>query len=315
MGSIANQSYFWPIIFALIGGGIVVVGLVIELFAEKKWFKNLRSKRFWDSAKTWGEWIVIIGIVFEMGDAGWTAYEINENNPLNQPISTVSASVKIIVKGAKNVELDSYTNGMPYAASLDLCSDVIRFEKVLFLTNSPPNKSVQIFLPAGSASSVVSLTVSNIVIKFVNNSGSPVWEPNCVPGFPSLKSDRFFSSSAGDAIEFGFNGNRSPNGENLQFRELPEHIDGHSDSHEYNLAFRSIAFATDIPVDKKAKDINNIKAILIHLNFLPHDAEIIGGIVRVDVNNFKKIFVIPPQTNAPLDHFEIVTTNVWTTFD
>ena len=117
MGSIANQSYFWPVIFASIGGGIVVVGLVLELLAEKKWFKTLRSMRFWNSAKTWGEWFVIVGICIEIADAGWTAYEIsnvNANSWQNKPIYAFSARATVIVRPFEPVEnLENLPRNLP----------------------------------------------------------------------------------------------------------------------------------------------------------------------------------------------------------
>jgi hypothetical protein len=99
MGSTATQSNFWPLLFASFGGFVVVLGLALELLAEKKWFKNFRSMRFWNSAKTWGERLVIIGIIFEIADAGWTEYEIKKNDPMNQPVRSLSAILYFTVVG------------------------------------------------------------------------------------------------------------------------------------------------------------------------------------------------------------------------
>jgi hypothetical protein len=102
----------------------------------------------------------------------------------------------------------------------------------------------------------------------------------------------------------------------IKFRELPGFPGGQPGFHEYALQFHPATSSDlDIPVGKKAKSINEIKAIFISLNFLPHDSEILDGVVRVDVNNFKRVFRIPPQTNAPLEIFEIVTTNVLANFE
>lgn len=329
IGGLASSFWFsWAGIvplFASIGGMVVFLGLWIEQEADDQekgehlsnFVENVRDMKF---MHRFGWWFLMLGIVVEIFSAAgltiWDEYKEVKNNPLNQPISTFSASVEIVVKGRQNIELTSYTNGLPHAASLFLCSDVIRWKDVLFWTNSPPNSGFNLWLGPGDVTSVVSITRSNVIFKFVNASGIPRWEPKKIPGFPSLDADRYFVTKSWDKMTFGFNGLRSPNGENMQFRELPGAPGGYQDSHKYDLQFHpAVASDLDIPVGKKAKSINEIKAILIVLNFLPHDSEILGGVVRVDINNFKKIFVIPPQTNAPLEIFEIVTTNVLTTFN
>jgi hypothetical protein len=90
MGISETQSFFWPVFFACIGGAIVVIGLLLETLAEKKWFKNVKSFRRWHSAKCFGEWMVIGGILIEVADAGWTAHEIKkaESNVANLDAKT-----------------------------------------------------------------------------------------------------------------------------------------------------------------------------------------------------------------------------------
>lgn len=91
--------------WAMIGGVIVVIGLFLELFAEKERFKNLKSFRFWHGAKKWGERLVIAGICIEIADAGWTAHEINKNAPMNQPATKSSAVLVFSLTGANSEDL------------------------------------------------------------------------------------------------------------------------------------------------------------------------------------------------------------------
>ena len=68
-----TQSSFWLVLTACIGGFIVLVGIVLEVLADKKWFKNVKAFRFWNGVKFWGEILVIVGIAIEVVDAGIAA--------------------------------------------------------------------------------------------------------------------------------------------------------------------------------------------------------------------------------------------------
>ncbi len=92
---------------ACIGGIVVFWGLWIEKDAEKiehedisKFAKSLRLAKLKSES---GWWILMFGIAIEIGDAGWTSWEIWEAkqvaNPLNQPISTIKANVFLLVNG------------------------------------------------------------------------------------------------------------------------------------------------------------------------------------------------------------------------
>ena len=70
-----TASYFGFVLAACFGGGIVLVGLVMETLSEKKWFKNVKTFRQCESIKRYGEWVVIGGILFEVVVAGVFANE------------------------------------------------------------------------------------------------------------------------------------------------------------------------------------------------------------------------------------------------
>src|ERR1039458_6396291 len=79
-------SSFWFVLSACVGGVIVLVGLLMETLAEKKWFGTVNSFRRCESSKRCGEWAVIFGIVIEVVVAGWSAKDEWKNKPENQPI-------------------------------------------------------------------------------------------------------------------------------------------------------------------------------------------------------------------------------------
>jgi hypothetical protein len=93
-------SIFWFVLFACIGGVIVLVGLLMEALSEKRWFNSIAEFRRWESAKYRGEWIVIFGIVAEIVVAGWFAKDEWQNNPLHRPISDIAALAVIEIKGS-----------------------------------------------------------------------------------------------------------------------------------------------------------------------------------------------------------------------
>lgn len=102
-----TESIFWLVLSAILGGTFVLIGLLMETLAEKKRFKNITSLRRWQSIKRKGEWIVIFGIVIEIGtgvfsatDAWQTRQIAAKNNPLLQPVSQVSATLLLTVDAA-----------------------------------------------------------------------------------------------------------------------------------------------------------------------------------------------------------------------
>src|ERR1700744_4877363 len=68
-----TQSIFVAVSAACFGGVFVAIGLLLETWADKKWFKNQKSHHYWECSKKFGEWFVIIGVLIEVVVAGWTA--------------------------------------------------------------------------------------------------------------------------------------------------------------------------------------------------------------------------------------------------
>lgn len=107
-----SESSLRFVLLACIGGAFVLVGLLMEVFAEKKSFKNINSLRFWKTIKCWGEWSVIFGIVIELIVGAVFANEEWQNEPLNAPINSISAVIKLKVKGVKTVPFNTPGNGI-----------------------------------------------------------------------------------------------------------------------------------------------------------------------------------------------------------
>jgi hypothetical protein len=95
------QSVFWYVSIACLGGVFVCVGLIVEAFSEKDWFNNIKSRRRWKFSNFWfGELFVIFGIVIEVVVAYLTAREAWQSEPLNAPINSISAVLKLKISGA-----------------------------------------------------------------------------------------------------------------------------------------------------------------------------------------------------------------------
>src|SRR5450755_1436199 len=60
-------SYFWELVIAGSGGLVLVIGLFMEL--EKDEFKKISQYRCSKTRKRWGQWLVIGGVVIEIGAA------------------------------------------------------------------------------------------------------------------------------------------------------------------------------------------------------------------------------------------------------
>jgi hypothetical protein len=114
------------IVFAAAGGIVVFVALLIEKIAEWKSEKHIvkSCKRL----SEWGWWILMAGIAFEIGVAIWSAtdaWQIRQmairNDPLNQPITSLTARAWLWVRG---------TNGLNFVPS--------RFPQIDFVTLNPP---------------------------------------------------------------------------------------------------------------------------------------------------------------------------------
>jgi hypothetical protein len=131
-----SGSIFWVVIIAGSGGVFVLVGLLMELFSEKELHKNVDDFRRCKSRKILGERLVIFGIAIEIFVAGWTAIDEWQNDPLNQPIASVSANVSLVTAGTNHISgvnsgsvnlqferLDQVTVGINWQAHVLICSD------------------------------------------------------------------------------------------------------------------------------------------------------------------------------------------------
>ena len=90
-------SSFWFVFSACIGGIIVLVGLLMEVLAEKEKYKNITDFHCCESTRKWGEWFVISGIVVEVVVAGLVAKDEWQSDSRNKPIANASAIVRLII--------------------------------------------------------------------------------------------------------------------------------------------------------------------------------------------------------------------------
>ena len=170
MASNDHRINFWYVAFAVVGALVVLGGLLMEQYSEQRLPKNIKDFRRFKIIKLCGEWFVIGGVFIEFLVGIVSAIDAWQNEPLNRPISDISAIVKIRVKGRDNVELPSSTNDSPSVAAIYLCREIVSFTNVLKIgMYFEPTNDMEIHDP----------------------SGRPAREPITVPGFPMLKSDRF----------------------------------------------------------------------------------------------------------------------------
>jgi len=115
---------------ASIGGIFVLVGLLLEKGKEKHLFSDVNDFRLQKTKAEWGSWILIVGIVIEIGTgAALTWIEVGENidaanrmaqlDPIKRPVSDISAIVDFRVKADKPLETPNW--GMPTVAGIFLC--------------------------------------------------------------------------------------------------------------------------------------------------------------------------------------------------
>lgn len=96
---IMSGSILFAIALASLGAALVLAGLLLETFADKKWFKTIKSKRCWEAAKVWGEWLVIFGVLIELADGGYSAVYGWRIEPKNQPVKSLRVDVYMFVLG------------------------------------------------------------------------------------------------------------------------------------------------------------------------------------------------------------------------
>jgi hypothetical protein len=137
---------------ASIGGIFVLVGLLLEKGKEKERFSSIKDFRLQKAKAEWGSWILIFGIVIEIGTgAALTWMEVSESidaanrmaqiDPINRPISEISAIVDFKVKEDKPSETAHW--GAASVAGILLCetnlmagNEFVGFSQIGFL-NAP----------------------------------------------------------------------------------------------------------------------------------------------------------------------------------
>ena len=153
-----NQSYFWFLLTACFGATIVLLGICMEVAADKKWFKNISALRFWESVKHWGGILVIVGIAIEVVDAGFVASEswqikkqiaetqtnlavvgktANETRDLVEiNPKTVKKRLKILLNGIDNRVLPALKNGQTDFSGMIPESEMVALEAICAESNA-----------------------------------------------------------------------------------------------------------------------------------------------------------------------------------
>jgi hypothetical protein len=102
---------------ASFGGILVFVGLWMEKGAEKGWFLNVNDLRKRRLKAKWGWRVLMLGIFVEIGTGAaltWhdvaenmqTAKQIAKNDPLNQPIASLTANAFFLQVGTNRTHID-----------------------------------------------------------------------------------------------------------------------------------------------------------------------------------------------------------------
>jgi hypothetical protein len=100
----------WLLILATVGGAFVFFGLIFEKTAD--WMDE-RFLGEWKSHKTFWNvgWVILmVGIAIEIADAGFAANEgwqtrqiAIKNNPLNQPVVNVAATLELSINATQEL--------------------------------------------------------------------------------------------------------------------------------------------------------------------------------------------------------------------
>ena len=95
---------WWDVIISLMaasGAAVIFVGLLLEEDEEKDTFLSLDDFRVARSRAAWGRKLVMYGVLWEVitafSIAAYDCWEINKNNPMNQPASEIEAIAVIDV--------------------------------------------------------------------------------------------------------------------------------------------------------------------------------------------------------------------------
>lgn len=257
------SSLFWTAFWAGIGGLLVLLGLCLEKKADKKIYRNVSDLRRQKSISEFGWGILIAGIVVEIvtacvaavsGNIEMKQIKINEanNDPLNQPVSDVSAVVRIKLAGTNFIELSSRDSS--WIADLNIWQDEAWISEQ-FKKKTP-------------------ITIG------LNEFGS----------FMAGKDDvsRVDYSHMFASQKNGYMEREIAHGYILHF---------HTDESDGLVPFVPVFRTTPIKV---RSIIDGVKSLRINADFIPNDAELLGGDAEILINgNIRMDFDILPQKAFP----------------
>jgi hypothetical protein len=119
-----TTSSFWFILSACFGGFIVLVGILMEVLSEKKWFKIINDFRRCESVKHWGEILLIIGVAIEVVVAGsaakdeWQTRQMAiKNAPENVPIKSFNLEASLMIFDPSRSDDNPYNKLSPQDVS------------------------------------------------------------------------------------------------------------------------------------------------------------------------------------------------------
>ena len=246
--------------FAASGGVFVLVGLLMERFSEKDWHKNLSDFRRCKSINIFGEWIVIFGIMVEIGvgifsaiDAWQTRKMAIENDPLNKLFFSASARADIKVRINQHeplnqaVHLDALSEPRPLKdwQVLQAHLELETLNTNLLLKNVPMSAFVHDIQPYVGASMSVNSFPTNSVV----TSRESVYGYKLQFSFTDIAYQR-------ESFEKYYDRNKWPTGRQV---------------------------------------LNEFNVFRITQNFLPVDTEVVGGFVEIEINGVETNFEIFPQ--------------------
>lgn len=115
--------------WAMAGGVIVALGLIMERFSEWLDEKFLGGYKAHKKLDVWGWRILMFGICIEIADAGLTAQSLNRLDPKNLPVLNINAFAVLRVKGTEFPDLTQWdssalsTNWGSKRATLTFCGN------------------------------------------------------------------------------------------------------------------------------------------------------------------------------------------------
>jgi hypothetical protein len=140
------QSVYWFIFWSAIGAFVVLVGLCMEQFSEKGWYKSAENLLRLKKVRFFGEILVIAGVFIELVVAIIIAWE---ERPENRDVSNASASLVFSVNRTFSEDLNKppFPDGFDALAEIWLCgkksksnpvASIIGQQQMPFASDSPP---------------------------------------------------------------------------------------------------------------------------------------------------------------------------------